>query len=374
LGAAVAERSERGVALLIVLLAVALLTVMVLEFTYRSQVEYRRAAAWVRTRQARLAAESGVAIAAEMLARAPLLYSLQHGGEEKKVDGLTELWAQRCEPEGPSLCPINAGRGCTIDTFDAHRLAIRITDEGGRYNLNRLVKAGPAERERFARLLGRLGVAPELLDGITEWTSRGARGLTVSTPPEMLPHGKTLSYPVRAAKLETFGELGLLPNVRASDLIELGRLATVLDPAVDKINVNTAPLEVLASLHESLEDPTLLAQLQQARCTTPFVDETAMRTALGATSKLPFESLVTFKSEYFRVDATAEVDGFYYSVEALLFRKYPAEGAPSNRTEWEVRLVYYVPHRGPLIDPAMMEEQVTLDELAGGAAAVEGAF
>ena len=369
-----ARPSERGVALIVVLLAVALLTVIVLEFTYHSQVEYRRAAAWVRTRQARLAAESGVAIAAEMLARAPLLYSMQHGGEEKNVDGLTELWAQRCEPEGPSLCPVNEGRGCTIDTFDAHKLAIRITDESGRYNLNRLAKGGRAERDRFARLLGRLGVAPELLDAITQWTSRGARGLSVSTPPELLPPGKTLAYPVRAGALATFGELGLLPNVRASDLIELGRLATVLDASVDKINVNTAPLEVLASLDESLEDPTLLAQIQRARCTTPFVNVNAMREALGATTKLPFESLVTFESRYFRVEATAEVDGFYYSVEALLDRPYPAANAPTNRTEWEVRLVYYLPHRGPLIDPAMMEEQVTLDELAGGAAAVEGAF
>jgi len=370
----VGKRDQRGVALLIVLLAVALLTVIVLEFTYRSQVEYRRAAAWVRTRQARLVAESGVAIAAEMLARAPLLYSLQHGGDEKKADGLTELWAQRCEPEGPSLCPANAGRGCTIDTFDAHRLAIRIRDESGLYNVNRLAKGARAERDRFARLLGRLGVSPELLDSITEWTSRAARGLTVATPPEMLPRGKTLSYPARAGALSTFGELGLLPNVRATDLIELGRLATVLDPAVADINVNTAPLELLASLHEELDDPTLLAQLQQARCAQPIVDEKALRVALGAERALPFESLLTYRSEYFRVEATAEVDGFYYSVEALLNRPYPKAGGPANRTEWEVRLLYYLPHRGPLIDPAMMEQQVTLDELAGAAPPANGAF
>jgi type II secretory pathway component PulK len=299
---------------------------------------------------------------------------MQHGGDEKKADGLTELWAQRCEPEGPSVCPINVGRGCTIDTFDAHRLAIRIRDEAGYYNLNRLAKGGRAERDRFARLLARLGISPELLDGIAEWTNRGARGLTVSPPPELLPRGKSLAYPVRAGALATFGELGLLPNVRATDLIELGRLATVLDPAVDDINVNTAPLDLLASLHEDLDDPTLLAQLQQARCAAPFVDEKALRLALGATRALPFESLLTYRSEYFRVEATAEVDGFYYSVEALLHRPYPAAGAPANRTEWEVRLVYYLPHRGPLIDPRMMEESVALDEIAGATPPAEGAF
>ena len=367
-----AERDpQRGVVLLIVLLAVALLTVIVLEFTYRAQVEYRRTAAWSRVRQARLVAESGVAIAAEMLARAPLLYSLQHAGEEKKVDGLTELWAQRCEPEGPSLCPANAGRGCTIDTFDAHRLAIRIRDEAGLYNLNRLTKGGRSERDRFSRLLGRLGVSPELLDGIAEWTNRGSRGLMVSPPPEMLPRGKSLSYPVRAGALATFGELGLLPNVRATDLIELRRVATVLPPAVEKINVNTAPLELLAALYEELDDPTLLAQLQQARCATPFVDKKALQAVIGAT---PASSLLVFDSEYFRVEATAEVDGFYYSVEALLHRPYPQAGAPANRTEWEVRLVYYLPHRGPLIDPTMMQETVALDEIAGAAPPAEGAF
>jgi general secretion pathway protein K len=361
----VAERSQRGVALLVVLLAVALLTVAVLEFTYRSQVEYRRTVAWARVRQARLVAESGVAIAAEMLARAPLLYSMQHAGEEKVADGLTELWAQRCEPEGPSVCPANVTRGCTLDTFDAHRLAIRIRDETGMYNLNRLARGGRAERERFAKLLARIGVSPELLDGIVEWTNRGARGLRASIPPELVPRGETLSYPVRGGPLATFGELGLLPGVRASDLIELGRLATVLDPAVDDVNVNTAPLELLASLHEDLDDPALLAQLHQARCAKPIVDAKALRVALGATNSLPFESVLTYRSEFFRVEATAEVDGFYHSVTALLRRPYPPDGSPANRTEWEVRLVYYLPQRGPLIDPALMEQAVGLDEITG---------
>ncbi len=369
-----AERSERGVALLVVLLAVALLTVAVLEFTYRSQVEYRRTVAWTRVRQARLVAESGVAVAAEMLARAPLLYSMQQGGEEKEADGLTELWAQRCEPEGPSVCPANVGRGCRLDTFDAHRLAIRIRDETGFYNLNRLARGGRSERERFARLLAGLGISPQLIDTISEWTNRGARGLSVSLPSGLVRRGKTLSYPVRAGPLASFGELGLLPNVSAADLIELGRLATVLDPSVDEINVNTAPLELLASLHEDLDDPTVLAQLQQARCTKPLVDAQALRAALGATRALPFESLLGYRSEYFRVEATAEVDGFYHSVTALLRRPYPAEGAPANRTEWEVRLVYYLPQRGPLIDPKMMEEAVALDEIAGTASPAGGAF
>jgi general secretion pathway protein K len=368
----VADHSERGVALLVVLLAIALLTVVVLEFTYRAQVEYRRAIAGGRVRQARLIADSGLAIAAEMLARGPLLYSLQYGGEEKTADGLGEMWAQRCEGDGPSICPANIGRSCTLDTFDANRLALRIRDENGLYNLNRLVNGAAAERERFAAILARAAIPPETLGGIVDWTARSSRGTTVPLPQGPDGRGSVISYPVRGGPLESFGELAFVPGVRAADLIELRRFATVLPPAETKINVNTAPLELLASLHPDLADQTVLSQLHAARCARPFADAAALRTALGESRKLAYESLLMFRSEHFRVEATGEIDDFYQSVEALLRRPYPAEGEPGNRTEWPVTLEYYLPRRGPLIDPAAMSAQSALGEFTGETTAPGG--
>lgn len=367
-----ADRSQRGVALLVVLLAVALLTVVVLEFTYRAQVEYRRTIAWVRVRQARLIADSGVAIAAEMLARAPLLYSLQYAGAEKVADGLTEMWAQRCEGDGPSICPANIGRSCTLDTFDENRLALRIRDENGLYNLNRLAGGSTAERERFAQILARAAIPPETLRGITDWTSRSSRGATIPLPLGVAGRDGEISFPVRGGPLATFGELAFVPGVRAADLIELRRFATVLAPAEAKVNVNTAPLELLASLHPDLADQTVLSKLHAARCVKPFADAAALRTALGETRKLPYEALLTFRSEHFRVEATGEIDDFYQSVEALLKRPYPAEGQPANRTEWPVTLEYYLPRRGPLIDPAAMSSQSALSEFTGETTAPGG--
>lgn len=362
-----AESSQRGVALLVVLLAVALLTVIVLEFTYRAQVEYRRAVSWVRIRQARLIADSGLAIAAEMLARAPLLYAMQQAGAEKLADGLTELWAQRCEEPGPDVCPANVSRSCTLDTFDAHRLGLRIRDETGYYNLNRLVRSSAAERERFARLAARLQVKPSLLDGVFRWTSRDARGASVPYPPGLGADAAGASYPVRGGALATFGELAFIPEVDRGDLLELRRFATVYDPGVTGINVNTAPMEVLAALHPDLADETLLAALHAARCQRPIVDATALQATLGE-RQLPFESLLTYKSELFRVEAVGEVDELYQSVEAVMRRPYD----PANRTEWRVELVYYLPRRGPLIDPAMMEAPTALSDLAGGPTAPGG--
>lgn len=363
-----ADRKERGVALLVVLIAVALLTVTVFEFTYRAQVEYRRAVAWVRVRQTRLIADSGVAIAAEMLARAPLLYSLQFAGDEKKADSLGELWAQRCEPEGPDRCPGIASRSCTLDTFDEHRLAVRIIDEAGRYNLNRLVYGSTAERERLARLVGSLGLDAAALGELVQWTSKDSRGASVPFPRRPSDRETAGTFPVRAGALATFGELAFLPGLRARDLIELRRLATVLDSTVNEVNVNTAPLAVLAALHPDLADDALLAQLHAARCQRAIIDETALRAALGASKSLPFESLLAYKSEHFRVEAVGEIDGMYHSVEAGLRRPYE----PGNRTEWRVELAYYLPRRGPLIDPAVMQGPSVLGELTESFAAPGG--
>jgi type II secretory pathway component PulK len=166
--------------------------------------------------------------------------------------------------------------------------------------------------------------------------------------------------------------------MRATDLIELRPFATVLGLGKDSkdkddnVNVNTAPLELLASLHPDLADQTLLSQLHTARCTHPFADRAALRAALEESGSLSFETVLRFSSEYFRVEATGEVDEFYQSVEALLHRDNPQTGEPANRTEWPVTLEYYLPRRGPLIDPAAMSLQSALGEFTGETTAPGG--
>src|SRR5687767_2599717 len=121
-------RGERGVALLVAVLATALLTVTVMEFTYSSQVGYRRAAHWLEAERARLAAESGIALAAEVLSFDGELAELVKGanippeaaallkGLDPRlagVDGAIDLWA-RCSEPGPWSCNQNIGDECTL--------------------------------------------------------------------------------------------------------------------------------------------------------------------------------------------------------------------------------------------------------------------
>ncbi len=344
-----AKQRQRGVALLIAIMTVALLTIVTIQFTHTTQVDYRRTAHWSQARQAQLLAESGLAMAAEVLARAPLLHAAQFQ-RRKLADGLNELWAQRCEEPGPEVCPNNLSRSCTVDMFEDTLLAVQIDDETGLYNLNRMVTAGASERQRLGRLLAAAGLGPQLLESISSWTQRSSRGLTFThSAHSSYPKRGEVRFPGRGGPLTSFRELALLPGVGVKELVALRRLTTALPADAVRVNINTAPLAVLRALDAELDDEVLLAKLHRARCARPLENIEDLRKAIGLDGPASFDGLITFRSEYFRVRATAAVGDVFQSVEALLHRPYPSDFASSNRTEWDIGIIYHLVRRGPNI-------------------------
>jgi general secretion pathway protein K len=316
--AAAHGRRQRGVALMITLFATALLTVLVIEFTYHSQVEYRRAASWVAARQASLLADSGVLIAAHLLDFDALADSLN----KPAVDHLGEIWAQISPP-------MDTGYGT---------LALRIEDDSGRYNLNRLRTAGASERERAGRLFEAVGVDPALIGPLVDWLDRNSTVLPFPQGAENDAYaGLPRPYPVRNGPLRTFNELALVRGFRPADLIHLRRVATVVIGEDQRINVNTAPPEVLRSLHPSMNDEFLIGRILELRATRPFTSLADLRAVEGL-GDIPLAPLVTMRSQDFRVLSTGGAGGTYQSVESLL-----------HRVDAGIQVQYRVARRGPNI-------------------------
>jgi type II secretory pathway component PulK len=341
---------ERGVALLVAVLATALLTVTVLEFTYSSQVAYRRAAHWLEAERARLAAESGVALAAEVLSFDGELAELVAGANLPEgaagmlqgldprlagVDGAVDLWA-RCAEPGPWTCSQRVGAECTLplsmtamsDTTaipvdPSGSFTVRIEDETGLYNLNRLsTHLVPNEFERVVRLFRLAGADAAVVGPIVDWLDSD------STPLAYPPGAEASQYaadgrvvPPRNAPLATFRELALVLGVDAETLRRVRAIATVLPAPVDKINVNTAPLPVLQSLSDAFDDESILAALHAQRCVQPFLDEADLKARLPEIERTGALPMLTYSSSWFRVRSTAHVGDATQSVEALLFRK-----------------------------------------------------
>ena len=316
-GASPQRRGERGVALLLALLTMVLLTVVVIEFTVSSQVDYRRAATWLAGRRAALLADGGVTLAGEVLH-----YDFSLGD----TDSLQDVWAR-------DIPPIDTGAGM---------LAVRIEDEQGKLNLNGLATGSlsPAGR-RFQSLLRKLDLDPALAAPLADWVDRNkdpgpgplaaeAEWYSQKVPP----------YAPRNGPLRSYAELALVRGYTPEVLVRLRRFVTVLPDLDTKVNANTAPPEVLASLDPRLDDEGIVKRLVDARTERPFSKPASMA-LVGGMESFPAEEidrLFTFRSSWFRVRATGDVAGAMRSTEALVQR---SNGKP--------KIVYLLPRRGPNI-------------------------
>ncbi len=292
-----AKRGERGVALLIALMAVALLTVVVLEFTYEVQVDHRRAAHWFKARRAAHLAESGLVLA-EVL--------LEFDARAGKTDALTEHWATPFPP---------------IEAPGGGMLTVRVEDEQGRYNINRLRAASAGEAARASRVLEKAGLNPALVAPLSDWIDTdskvrfGPEGAEASFYRNARP-----PYAPRNAPLLTVREIALVRGMRPEDLVALSKVATVLPPADRRVNVNTASKEVLRALHPRMEDEQLIGRLLARRSERAITGRADLESIEGL-GQVPIASLVGYASGYFRVRTVGSVDGIHRSVEAIVARR-----------------------------------------------------
>ncbi len=359
------HRQERGAALLVVIAAVALLTITVMEFTYATQVDYRRTTHWVQARKARMLARSGVEVASTLLFYERQLKRLQReltggGGNKDNVipTGLTDMWAGLCRNDGFPSCPSATDTSCEIDTGDGG-LAIRIEDETGRYNLNRLATAGQSgirgETFRlFERLLLVAGLDPQRTGAIVDWVddnrSLYAYGVGAEAPEY---YAQELAYEPRNAPMTSLRELALVLGMSSTELVGLRRLVNTLDPElVDTFNINTAPLEVLRAFDDgSLE--SYIPRIESERCVAPFRSLSDLRERVPDLPSTLTQQWIHFASDWFRVRATGHVGDVYQSAEALL-----------RRGDSGFHVVYYLPRRGPNIGGVDMSEATNIAELA----------
>ena len=281
---------DRGVALLIVLLVIALLTVVVVEFTYSAQVETHVALSGRNALQAYYLARSGVNIAEAILIR---------DAELGPADGELDLWAQ-------PLPPLPVGDGTA---------AIRIRDEARALNLNAIVSAGFVREERrqiFERLFDVLGIDRRILAAIVDWIDPDEEPWSTPLGAEQ-PYYLGLTPPIRIRNgpLLTFRELLLVRGMTPTVLDRLDGFVTVLPPGLLRVNVNTAAPEVLYALSAGLSaDPGVVDRLVAARREAPFTSPgevydgvPGFREALGSSS-----DFLDTKSMYFRIEAVGTVN------------------------------------------------------------------
>jgi general secretion pathway protein K len=311
------KRKGRGVvrlrafALISVLILVSILSLVALEFSQRSALHLRMTNNYSQAKKALYYAYGGYQAALSLLMN-----------DTNGYDGPGDMWY------GP-LTPVPFGTGS---------IAVRIDDEQSRFNVRKLVTEFGFEDKRrsamLSRLFEKLAVEPSLIGGLVDW--QDSDDLPV-------PDGAEASYynslsPPYAPTNRPLLSIGEILNVRGfeRDLFflspasrsplaseELAPLSDYLTPYGDgKININTAELPVLISLSADM-DEFIAREVIAKRVEGPFERIEDLKQVETVSNVLYDEisSLITVKSDAFRITSTGYAAGFTEVVTAVVVRR-----------------------------------------------------
>lgn len=222
--------NERGVALLVVLMVVALLTITVTEFTYSVQIDAHRTRNALHALQAQLLARSGINLAEGFLML----------DEDATYDAYSEEWW---------LHLIEFCDGVPLD--ETAVLRCRVRDESGKININNTkeprifaqgqggqgnVTPSAVLRDAMRCMFQGVGIEVDIVDKLADYWQQ-------EPPPQ--PNGQPGRVP-EFTSLEDFGATFGIPT----ELLNKLRPVMTAQPSnlLPNINVNTAPHEVLAAV------------------------------------------------------------------------------------------------------------------------------
>jgi general secretion pathway protein K len=295
------NRTQRGVALVMVLLIVAMSTTIA-AFMAQQQGFWQRAMENGRDRaQARRIAEAGIDWARAVLADDKYVDN-RSGGPN---DHAKEMWAMKL----PAI-PVEGGE-----------VQGTIVDQQGLFNLNNLVRNGMAsapDLARLQRLLTALGLPQELGGALTDWMDANSETAANGAEDE---YYMNLAKPYRCANrpLSDIGELAWVKGFDASIIRRLQPFVSVLPESGTAVNVNFAPPEVLMAMLPGLT-------LQDARQQVTQIKSTPFRTTTDFLQQLPRNVTqdgnmnLSVSSQYFLVTGYATQGDGASAAHALLKR------------------------------------------------------
>lgn len=292
------RRQQQGVALITAVLIVALVTAAAVAMASRQQVDIRRSANIFSNDQAYL-----FALGAEDYARNVLAWDADPTKGSPGVDHLGEDWAQTVS------VPVEGAM-----------LSGTVHDLQGLINLNALVSSGgtvnPERMEHFKRLLRQLDLNESIANAVVDWLDADSVPLAFDGAEDEYYMLQDPPYRAANSSMKSVSELRLIRGVDNEAYQRLIPFVTALPAHDTKINVNTAPAEVLAALVGSVAPADGDAIVEQ-REGEEFASIPDFNTRTGYSVD---EEIADVNSSYFRVDAVAEFDQTVARLHSLLRR------------------------------------------------------
>jgi general secretion pathway protein K len=282
---------QRGVALLVALLVVALATVLIASLLDRGELGLARTRNQLLDAQAQAYAQGLEAYAARVLQQD---WAANAGG----ADSAASAWAVPLPPT-----PVPGGV-----------IAATMRDRNGCFNLNDLVDAGGAPNppwpDKFRRLLTALRLDPNLADAVAAWMD--------SRPGNEDPYYLAQPVPYRAAKRNFIhvSELRLVKGV-SGDIYSLLAAHVCALPAGTRINVNTASVPVLMTLSGITTEQLAQRVWQEGHANYASLD--ALQSIVpGIMAESRYYGV---SSSYFQARGDITLDGLPFTFYSLIERR-----------------------------------------------------
>ncbi len=235
------DSSQRGIALLTILVMVALATILAATIAKRQTNTAENTGYLMRQDQSLLYAKSAEAFFSEFL-----IQDSDNGGN---IDHLQENWAKPM----PAF-PVEDGF-----------ISGRLLDESGKFNLNNLLKADgsvdDSARRWFEKLLQRVGLPAELSQAVIDWQDADDETTGAMGAESNYYQGLDPSYLASNTNFHQVEELKLVRGFEGKNYDLIAPYVTAL-PEATKINMNTAAPLLLASIDPKLDVKTLEQELK----------------------------------------------------------------------------------------------------------------
>ncbi len=310
--------NQQGIALVLALAVLALLTGAILEFDFSTRRQLREAMNFRDELKATALAKAGVAAARAILQEDARLEPTQG----RMFDSYEDLW-------GTPLDDYPVGDGL---------ISLTIEDEQGKFNLNDFalrpaVQPQYTKHNQFTRLLDQVplrGAASELLaDAITDW-------IDADDDPELdgaesrYYQARTPPYQAHNRPLVSLEELHLVKGFTDETVRQLEPLLTVYPQAPNGvINMNTASIPVLLSLHPQMTEE-IARNIVRGR---PFQSRQDLDQVPGMeqiAKELRTTGAYNIRSQYYSVVVNAAVNGTSRTAKAVVRRK---SKGPASRAD-----------------------------------------
>jgi general secretion pathway protein K len=307
-------RAQRGIALLVAILLVALGTILAAAIAYENAMTFRRGAATYAFDQGLLVQQGAEALAA---------YGLRLAQKsDPQHTYASEGWAQ---PVGP------------FEVVPGVMLTASLEDLQGRFNLNSLVRQDgtpdPVEVTAFQQLLVLLGLEPKWAGYVVDWIDRDIVPSVPDGAEDSVYMGQTPPYRTPNRYITSASELLALPGFGRERYVALSPYVTALPYGV-KLNICTAKGPVLDAFLGHGDFSSDIDGLAKNRATASgcFPKLSDYQAAADPATWKNISSKLQMTSSYFRLTSLITIGSTEFNLYSLLMQDPTGQVRPILRS------------------------------------------